>query len=68
MSDKRAELKQATNSASNSILARLGDNTLAVKSLHTHELFRGANTVRIEHNGDVYSLRLTRNNKLILTK
>lgn len=36
--------------------------------LSSEELFRSGNTVRIEHAGQVYWLRLTRGNKLILTK
>lgn len=31
-------------------------------------LLAGRNEVRIEHNGDIYVLRVTRNGKLILTK
>ena len=36
--------------------------------LSSRELFCATNTVHIEHNGELYCLRLTRNNKLILTK
>jgi hemin uptake protein HemP len=36
--------------------------------LSSQDLFRYANIVRIEHNGELYWLRLTRSNKLILTK
>jgi hemin uptake protein HemP len=36
--------------------------------LCSRELFCNGNTVRIEHNGQYYWLRLTRTNKLILTK
>ncbi len=32
------------------------------------ELLRGGNLILIEHAGDRYYLRMTRNNKLILTK
>jgi hemin uptake protein HemP len=38
------------------------------KTLTSRELFRQGNTVRIEHAGQIYWLRLTRGNKLILTK
>jgi hemin uptake protein HemP len=38
------------------------------ESLTSRELFRHGNTVRIEHAGQTYWLRLTRGNKLILTK
>jgi hemin uptake protein HemP len=31
-------------------------------------LFKGTQEIRIQHNGDLYSLRITRNDKLILTK
>lgn len=36
--------------------------------LSSRELFRHTKTVCIEHNGEHYCLRLTRGNKLILTK
>lgn len=36
--------------------------------LHSGELFRDGKVVYIEHQGQVYLLRLTRENKLILTK
>lgn len=36
--------------------------------LFSRELFRDTNTVQIEHDGQFYLLRLTRGNKLILTK
>ncbi len=39
-----------------------------VLQLSSQELFRNGNTVRIEHAGQTYWLRLTRGNKLILTK
>jgi hemin uptake protein HemP len=44
------------------------DAAAAVPELSSRDLFRHANTVRIEHNGEHYWLRLTRGNKLILTK
>lgn len=36
--------------------------------LRSDELFRGRQEVEIEHQGEVYRLRLTRAGKLILTK
>jgi hemin uptake protein HemP len=36
--------------------------------VHSSDLLRGANLILIEHAGDRYYLRMTRNNKLILTK
>ncbi len=35
---------------------------------HSHELFCGRREVCIEHAGQMYRLRITRQNKLILTK
>ena len=35
---------------------------------HSRELFCGRREVRIEHAGQTYRLRITRRNKLILTK
>ncbi|MDE2598588.1 MAG: hemin uptake protein HemP [Rhodocyclaceae bacterium] len=36
--------------------------------LDTEQLFRDQNTLRIAHEGNFYLLRVTRENKLILTK
>lgn len=38
------------------------------KSYSSTEIFQGQNVVFIEHKGGQYSLRITRNGKLILTK
>jgi len=37
-------------------------------SVSSEQLLRGANRMSIEHNGEIYVLRVTRNGKLILTK
>lgn len=49
----------------NSPLSSIGAQPLQLSS---RDLFREAKTVSIEHNGEHYWLRLTRGNKLILTK
>ena len=36
--------------------------------IRSRDLLRDNNLVMIEHEGDLYYLRMTRNNKLILTK
>lgn len=36
--------------------------------LHSHHLFAMGREIRILHEGEEYRLRLTRNNRLILTK
>jgi hemin uptake protein HemP len=38
------------------------------RPIAAHELFRGQREVSIRFRGDVYRLRITRNDKLILTK
>ena len=40
----------------------------AKQILSSHELLKGAHELLIEHNGCCYCLRLTKQNKLILTK
>lgn len=45
---------------------RLCDNQLPM--LQSEHLFALTKEVRIEHEGEEYRLRLTRNNRLILTK
>jgi hemin uptake protein HemP len=37
-------------------------------TLHSQNLFALTKEIRIEHQGEEYRLRLTRNNRLILTK
>ncbi len=44
------------------------DNENNIKSLDSKTLFDDKKTVRIFHNGSVYTLRITKENKLILTK
>jgi len=40
----------------------------AIRTVGARELLGGRGILRIEHGGEVYTLRLTRNNRLILTK
>lgn len=42
--------------------------TQALPMLHSHNLFALGREIRILHAGEEYRLRLTRNNRLILTK
>jgi hemin uptake protein HemP len=44
------------------------DHTLARLRLGSQEILRGNSAVEIEHAGQHYLLRVTRENKLILTK
>lgn len=44
------------------------DATLAPGMVSAELLFRGAKEIVIRHQGDDYRLRITRNDKLILTK
>jgi hemin uptake protein HemP len=39
-----------------------------VRTLSARHLLGDGRVLRIEHEGEIYTLRLTRNNKLILTK
>lgn len=41
---------------------------LSAKELSSEQLFGASNEVLIQHQGDTYILRLTKQNKLILTK
>lgn len=51
--------------AARQVPAELSGEVLTLKSAH---LFQEARTVCIEHAGQRYQLRLTKENKLILTK
>ncbi|NBB93945.1 MAG: hemin uptake protein HemP [Gammaproteobacteria bacterium] len=46
---------------------RPGDSTVE-RTIPVRQLLGGAGSVQLEHGGDVYRLRITRNGKLILTK
>lgn len=50
------------------VVAQAGPVARVAPVLRSRELFRDSNTVQIEHEGQRYLLRLTRGNKLILTK
>jgi hemin uptake protein HemP len=39
-----------------------------VRTLSARSLLGSSRLLRIEHEGEIYTLRLTRNNRLILTK
>ena len=44
------------------------DDQDAPREIESADLFRGGKEVRIRHGNDVYLLRITRSNKLILQK
>ncbi|MBF7681963.1 MULTISPECIES: hemin uptake protein HemP [Acinetobacter] len=44
------------------------ENTQTLPMLHSNNLFALGREIRIMHAGEEYRLRLTRNNRLILTK
>lgn len=48
--------------------ARTAAPPTALPRIHSQDLLKGTNLILIEHGGDRYYLRMTRNNKLILTK
>ncbi len=57
-------LKKDSGSGSPSSAATID----SVPLISTADLFKDHNTVHIEHRGQCYMLRITRENKLILTK
>ncbi|MEW6613253.1 MAG: hemin uptake protein HemP [Pseudomonadota bacterium] len=64
MSNKNApDAKRRTGKASEGEQAQQGPPCLS-----TSELFHAARELVIEHQGELYRLRITRNGKLILTK
>lgn len=38
------------------------------ETIEAHRIFQGKQEIQISHNGERYRLRITRSNKLILTK
>ncbi|MDE9407359.1 hemin uptake protein HemP [Acinetobacter nosocomialis] len=51
-----------------SLFTRNTDSANALPMLHSNNLFALGREIRIMHAGEEYRLRLTRNNRLILTK
>lgn len=49
-------------------LSRSVDDTLVEPILRTEDLFEGNRRLTILHSGQVYTLRITRQGKLLLTK
>ncbi|MBC7751762.1 MAG: hemin uptake protein HemP [Candidatus Saccharibacteria bacterium] len=52
----------------NASFSFLSPNHNALPVLQSHHLFAFGKEIRILHEGEEYRLRLTRNNRLILTK
>ena len=50
------------------LFSRHSDTQPALPMLHSNNLFALGREIRILHAGEEYRLRLTRNNRLILTK
>ncbi len=49
-------------------LGELAESSQAIKVWQSAELFGAAKLVQIEHHGEIYQLRITRQGKLILNK
>jgi hemin uptake protein HemP len=64
--NKPAKLAQSGRSASNA--AALGATADSSAGIASNELLGPRDELKIRHNGELYSLRKTRFNKLILTK
>jgi hemin uptake protein HemP len=47
---------------------RLGGGDAAAKPVPSHVLFAGQRRLLIEHGGVIYTLQITKQNKLLLTK
>ena len=45
-----------------------GQQTRTPALIPAERLFQGSQEIRIDHNGEAYRLRITKNDKLILTK
>ena len=61
--ERSTEMSERTPSG-DAVASRLGETP----RLRASEVLGPRGLVQIEHDGEVYTLRLTRNNKLILTK
>jgi hemin uptake protein HemP len=61
-------MQQKTLKSSKKAGHQLLPDKIETKSYKSYMLFAGKQEIVIEHNGQVYNLRITRHNKLILTK
>lgn len=71
MTKQKIELEETSESKSAQETTAMGKKTKDVfqqKLIHSHELLQNGKEVFIQHNGEQYLLRCTRNGKLILTK
>lgn len=60
--------EQTKMNAPFSLFTRHTESAHALPMLHSNNLFALGREIRIMHAGEEYRLRLTRNNRLILTK
>jgi hemin uptake protein HemP len=56
------------HASSDSLLLTAPIVPVQIPSIDSRELLRGQRTIEIKHGGQRYTLRVTRENKLILTK
>jgi len=60
--------RPAQSPAASRLPVEPGQRTRSPGSIPADLLFQGSQEILIDHNGDAYRLRITRNGKLILTK
>lgn len=68
MSVRRSEDEEDQNVEAQHELAGPTGDAEAIRTVPARDLLGGRGILRIQHGGEVYTLRLTRNNRLILTK
>lgn len=60
--DEEDEAMEVTNGST------AGDGLAGMRTVRARDLIGGDKILRIEHEGQIYTLRITRNDRLILTK
>ncbi|MET0661118.1 MAG: hemin uptake protein HemP [Steroidobacteraceae bacterium] len=63
-----ADLSRAENPAAGASVTRARKSSTSSGPIRSRELFGTGRQLVIEHSGHLYHLRITQNNKLILTK
>ena len=64
MSNTRKMKTKSTKSE----IAEVPDELVNKRLFNAPELFGNQNEIKISHNGDIYTLRITRNGKLVMNK
>lgn len=68
MTTERSKEERETNVQQEAVLEEQRGGAMSVQTVSSRDLLGERGLLRIEHDGEYYTLRVTRNRRLILTK